>query len=45
MSFQIEVVEEVASVNQALISLPPFLSLYSAIGDYKMSAASSDNQY
>jgi len=45
MSFQIEDVEEVASVNQALISLPPFLSLYSAIGDYKMSAASSDNQY
>lgn len=45
MSFQIEDVEEVASVNQALISLPPFLSLYSAIGDYKMSASTGDTEY
>lgn len=45
MSFQIEDVGEVASVNQALISLPPFLSLYSAIGDYKMSASTGDTEY
>jgi microcystin-dependent protein len=45
MSFQMEDVQEVDSVNQTLISLPPFLSLYYSIGDYKISASSYDNLY
>jgi hypothetical protein len=45
MSFRVDQVVIDQSVNDTLLALPPYLSAYYNIGDYKISASNVDNQY